>query len=157
MLFFAFLAVVGALIASAIGEPSIAFLIDLFTDPLWLFTIAIRGRGPHLLLGNLSLRWLPVRERFEVLDPTTELAVEQYCSIECRSGYISCILAILWASQWSKVETTVCNFQLLSAVSSPNYCCSCSIGLHPEIHDSGDELSTLKDTTVRLETANGGT
>jgi hypothetical protein len=39
--FLAFLAVVGVLIASAIGEPPVAFLIDLFTDPLWLFTIAI--------------------------------------------------------------------------------------------------------------------
>lgn len=39
--FVAFLVVVGVLIASAIGEPPVAFLTNLFTDPLWLFTIAI--------------------------------------------------------------------------------------------------------------------
>jgi hypothetical protein len=39
--FLAVLVVVGIFIASAIGEPPVAFLTDLFTDPLWLFTIAI--------------------------------------------------------------------------------------------------------------------
>jgi len=39
--FIAFLAVVGVLIASVLGEPPVVFLTDLFTDPLWLFTIAI--------------------------------------------------------------------------------------------------------------------
>jgi hypothetical protein len=39
--YLAFLAVVGILIASVVGESPVAFLTDLFTDPLWLFTIAI--------------------------------------------------------------------------------------------------------------------
>lgn len=40
-LFIAFLAVVGVLVASILGESSVVFLTDLFTDPLWLFTITI--------------------------------------------------------------------------------------------------------------------
>jgi len=39
--YLAFLAVVGVLIALAVGESPGVFLTDLFTDPLWLFTIAI--------------------------------------------------------------------------------------------------------------------
>jgi len=39
--FVAVLAIIGVLIASVIGEPPVAYLTDLFTDPLWLFTIAI--------------------------------------------------------------------------------------------------------------------
>ncbi len=39
--FIAVLAIIGVLIASVIGEPPVAYLTDLFTDPLWLFTIAI--------------------------------------------------------------------------------------------------------------------
>jgi hypothetical protein len=39
--FLAFLAVVGGLIASAIGEPPVASLTNLFTSPLWLFKVAI--------------------------------------------------------------------------------------------------------------------
>ena len=37
----AFLCVLGVLIASVLDEPPVAFLTDLFTDPIWLFTVAL--------------------------------------------------------------------------------------------------------------------
>jgi len=40
-IFIAVLAIIGVLIASILSEPPVTFLIDLFTDPLWLFTVAI--------------------------------------------------------------------------------------------------------------------
>lgn len=40
-LFLALLALVGVLIVSVLSDPPVAFLTALFTDPLWLFTVAI--------------------------------------------------------------------------------------------------------------------
>ena len=40
-IFIAFLAIIGILIASILSEPPVTFLVDLFTDPAWLFMVAI--------------------------------------------------------------------------------------------------------------------
>jgi hypothetical protein len=40
-IFIAFLAILGVLIAMVLSEPPVTFLIDLFTDPFWLFVVAI--------------------------------------------------------------------------------------------------------------------
>lgn len=40
-IFIAFLGILGALIALIIGESPVTFLTDLFTDPVWLFTVVI--------------------------------------------------------------------------------------------------------------------
>lgn len=40
-IFIAFLAVIGVLIASILSKNPVLFLIDLFTDPVWLFAVAI--------------------------------------------------------------------------------------------------------------------
>ncbi|WP_340102231.1 hypothetical protein [Salinibaculum salinum] len=40
-IFIAFLAILGVLIAMVLSEPPVTFLIDLLTDPFWLFVVAI--------------------------------------------------------------------------------------------------------------------